>query len=191
IAAAAGMPMSQITYHFGGKEGLYLGCAQMIAEAMGRIIGSTLVAVEAELAAASAPPMAARAGLRQLLGAMAEAMLDPETRAFSRFMLREQAEPTRAFAIIYGGAMGRVLALLERLIVLISGKDGIAAKVEALALVGQITVFRVAQAGVLEFTGWGGIGPAEVAIIRQTILGNVDVICAALGRSPDEGGRQE
>ena len=27
IAKSAGMPMSQITYHFGGKDGLYLACA--------------------------------------------------------------------------------------------------------------------------------------------------------------------
>ena len=32
IAQAADTAMSSITYHFGGKEGLYLACADFIAE---------------------------------------------------------------------------------------------------------------------------------------------------------------
>ena len=34
IAAAAGTAMSSITYHYGGKEGLYLAAADRIAERM-------------------------------------------------------------------------------------------------------------------------------------------------------------
>ena len=34
IAAAAGTAMSSITYHYGGKEGLYLAAADYIAQQM-------------------------------------------------------------------------------------------------------------------------------------------------------------
>lgn len=179
IAEAAGMPMSQITYHFGGKEGLYLGCAQMIADRMAQIIGPALDAIEADLARAPTAAVA-RAGLRRLLGELAEAMLNPATLPLSRFMLREQAEPSRAFAMIYDAAIGRLLGLMARLVALTTGKDAMAAKVQAMAMIGQIIAFRVAQASVQRFIGWDPIGPDQIAVIRQTILGNIDAICAAL-----------
>jgi len=178
IAEAAGMPMSQITYHFGGKEGLYLGCAQMIAEHMGQVITPTLDAINA----APATPAAARIGLRRLLGDLTNAILDPASLPISRFMLREQAEPSRAFAIVYGGAIGRVLETLERLVGLTTGATGVEAKVQAMAMLGQIIAFRVTQASVLEFTGWDSVGADQIAIIRQTILGNSDAMCANLER---------
>ena len=35
IATAAGTTMSSITYHYGGKQGLYLAAARHIADQMG------------------------------------------------------------------------------------------------------------------------------------------------------------
>jgi len=38
IATAAGTAMSSITYHFGGKDGLYLAAADHLAEGMRELI---------------------------------------------------------------------------------------------------------------------------------------------------------
>ena len=179
IAKAANMPMSQITYHFGGKEGLYLACAQMIADHMGAMIGETLATTQADLAANPDRPTA-RMCLGRLLSGLATAMLDPATLAFSRFILREQAEPTPAFAILYDGVMSRVLGALERMIAILSGEAGEGTRVLAIAMIGQILAFRVAQASVLAFTGWKAIGEDQIAVIRQTLLFNIEAICDRL-----------
>lgn len=186
IAEAANMPMSQITYHFGGKEGLYLGCAQMIADYARGYVGPTLDAVRAEFAADPGAKVA-RDGIARLLGTIAEGVLDPVSHPFFRFILREQAEPTEAFGIIYGGAMGSLLELLAQLVAALTGQDGIEARVRAITLLGQIGAFRVFQASVLRLTGWDSVGAAETALIRATVLDNVEAICAALERGASTG----
>src|SRR3954451_19636570 len=44
IAAAAGTTMSSITYHYGGKQGLYLAAARHIADQMGERMAPALAA---------------------------------------------------------------------------------------------------------------------------------------------------
>ena len=183
IAKSAGMPMSQITYHFGGKDGLYLACARMIADHMAALMGETLAAIEAALAA-SPDRQTARACLSRLLSGVAVALLDPATMPYSRFIVREQAEPTRAFDIIYSGMMGQILAALETMVSRISGQTGEPTRLMAMAMLGQLLAFRVAQASVLAFTGWGAIGPEQVAAIRATLLFNVEAICDRLEKGP-------
>ena len=136
IAKSAGMPMSQITYHFGGKDGLYLACARMIADHMAALMGETLAAIEAALAA-SPDRQTARACLSRLLSGVAVALLDPATMPYSRFIVREQAEPTRAFDIIYSGMMGQILAALETMVSRISGQTGEPTRLMAMAMLGR------------------------------------------------------
>ena len=185
IASAANMPMSQITYHFGGKEGLYRACARMIADQMSARVGDTLAAVEVALAE-TPDPQTARHCLRLLLTGLSAAILDPAALPISRFVLREQADPTPAFAILYDGVMGRVLGALAAAIGLVSGKSGAEARVLAIALFGQLLVFRVAQASVLAFTGWVTVGEDQLRAIRDTLLFNIDAICDCLekGQTP-------
>lgn len=179
IARAADMPMSQITYHFGGKEGLYLACAETIAEHMGTLVGEELTRTEVALAA-STDRATARACLGHLLSGMAKAMLAHETLPYTRFVFREQAEPTAAFAILYGGVIGRLLAVLEALLARISGKSGEATRILAIALFGQVLAYRVAQASVLTFTGWNTIDDDQVAAIVEGLMFNVEAVCDRL-----------
>ena len=111
-------------------------------------------------------------------------MLDPATLPYSRFICREQAEPTRAFDILYSGMMGRILAAMEQMVARIAGQTGEPTRLMPMALLGQLLAFRVAQASVLAFTGWGAIGPEQVAAIRATLLFNVEAICDRLEKGP-------
>ena len=183
IARAANMPMSQITYHFGGKEGLYLACARMIAEHMGALLNETLAGIEATLAL-STDRQTARTCLDRLLSALVAAMLNSVSPSTPRFVFREQAEPTRAFAILYEGVMGRVLGTLETLIARVSGQSGEVSRVLAITTFGQVLVFRAARASVLAFTGWSDIGTPEIASIRQALSFNLDAICDRPEKGP-------
>src|SRR5437868_5125484 len=67
IADAAGAQMSAITYHFGGKEGLYLACARYIAEQMHDRLGPVLASSDA-LQEDADSPAAARQAVLALIG---------------------------------------------------------------------------------------------------------------------------
>jgi AcrR family transcriptional regulator len=172
IAKTAGKPMSAITYHFGGKEGLYLACARHISETLGMLLG---LAGEEQ---AITDRVEAHGKIGQLMSLLVSAMLRNETAPFARFIFREQQEPTAAFDIIYGGGMGRVLARLCALLGVIA--DGripdIELRVRVIALMGQVMGFRVARAATLRLTGWTDLGETERALIDRVIQTHLGAI---------------
>jgi hypothetical protein len=105
-------------------------------------------------------------------------MVRQETGGFSRFIMREQAEPTEAFAIIYDGMMGQVVERVAQLVRIIAGGtiSEMEAKVRALAIMGQAMAFRVARAAVLRTTGWREVGTPETAIVQSVILKQINAI---------------
>lgn len=98
IAKDAGVAMSSITYHFGGKHGLFLACADHIAD----VIGGVLLPLREKINAQPprSPQEAADWGLA-LLDNFARLMLSPQSATFSSFIAREQQHPTEAFERLY------------------------------------------------------------------------------------------
>lgn len=185
IARDAGTPMSAITYHYGGKDELYLAAADHIS--------STLAArVEPALAAATKLDLAtnegARAALQLIVARMIDVMVSAETVAFARFIVREQAEPTAAFERLYEGSMRHLLENIAGFLNTVSGGllGAFDARLRAMTIVGQVLLFRVARATVLAGTGWTDIGPAEAAAIKAAIADNIEAICDRLeaGKHP-------
>lgn len=179
IAAAAGTTMSSITYHYGGKQGLYLAAARHIAEQMGERLAPALA--ESERLAHDGE--GAGAALLAIVDRFAEIMVRPESAAWARFVVREQMEPTEAFDVLYGGMMGRLIDHLSALIVRIGGGrcDAAEARLKTLAIVGQALVFRVARATVLRATGWADVDANGGAAIRRVVLDHTRAILAGLG----------
>lgn len=62
-----------------------------------------------------------REALHTLLEAGIAIMNRQETEVFARFILREQADPTEAFDVLYAGIMGRALGRVRALLVALSG----------------------------------------------------------------------
>lgn len=177
IARDADTLMSSITYHFGGKEGLYLAAADHIAATMHARIGPMLERAAA-LCGEDGDAAAARIAIHTMIGGMTMVMLHDETAAMSRFIVREQADPTEAFARIYGGVMGQMLTRLSALLARVAGGrlSDAEARVRAMTLVGQVLVFRVARATVMTGMEWASIGPDEASLILRTIAANLDAI---------------
>ncbi len=182
IAAAVGTAMSSITYHYGGKRGLYLAAARHIADRMGERMAPALAAAEAR-GREDQGPDGALAELLAIIDRFVEVMVHPESAAWARFIVREQMEPTEAFDILYGGVMGRLVDRLSALVVLIGGGRyaDAEARLKVIAIVGQALVFRVARATVLRATGWADVDGGKAEEIRRvvrnhtaTILGNND-----------------
>jgi AcrR family transcriptional regulator len=177
IAKDADTPMSSITYHFGGKEGLYLAAASHIAERMGRLLAPAI----AKAAATCQPgctPEQAREALHSVYGHAAAVLVSAETAPLARFIVREQANPTEAFNRIYDGLMGPMLGRLAFLLGVASGGalDEKEARIRAFTLIGQVLVFRVARAAALRAGGWEDIGTPELQIIREVLAEHLDAI---------------
>jgi TetR/AcrR family transcriptional regulator, regulator of cefoperazone and chloramphenicol sensitivity len=185
IATAADTAMSSITYHYGGKQGLYLAAARHIADRMGERMASALAMPEARGGEAQGPD-AALTELLAIIDRFVEVMVHPESAAWARFIVREQMEPTEAFDILYGGAMGRMVDRLAALIVrIVSGRCAAAeARLKVLAIVGQALVFRVARATLLRATGWADIDAAAAAAIRRVVRAHTAAILTT-----DDGNR--
>jgi AcrR family transcriptional regulator len=144
IARASGTAMSSITYHFGGKQGLYLACADRIAVAIGGVHAPLMEALKAN------PPTtaeAARAGALALLENFARFMLAPESETYCQFIVREQQHPTEAFERIYAHMMSPVLEAATALVAIARPSlDERARRALVTNLMGMAIVLRVARA---------------------------------------------
>jgi TetR/AcrR family transcriptional regulator, regulator of cefoperazone and chloramphenicol sensitivity len=170
IAAAAGTTMSSITYHYGGKHGLYLAAARHIADQMGERMAPALAAIESPSREREGAD-AASAALLTIIDRFVEVMVHPESAAWARFIVREQMEPTEAFDVLYSGMMGRLVDHLAALIARIGGGrcKRADARLKTVAIVGQALVFRVARATLLRAMGWTEVDARGAAAIRRIV----------------------
>src|SRR5690606_6920168 len=95
LAARAGVALSAIPYHFGGKAELYRAVVASVAERLEAGVAPAAERVEAALARPDLGPEALRALVRQLLQAFARLVVrTPEAERWARLVLREQLDPT-------------------------------------------------------------------------------------------------
>ncbi|TIX50671.1 CerR family C-terminal domain-containing protein [Alteraurantiacibacter aquimixticola] len=90
IAAAVDTPMSSITYHFGGKEGLYLAAAEHIFDHLKTHVAPPVEDLPSEGASDEERVVAICDALRRIGGFM----LSDESAPFALFIGREQQDPT-------------------------------------------------------------------------------------------------
>lgn len=173
IAAEAGTAMSAITYHYGGKEGLYLAAADRIAAMMAERLGEKL-GQDAEIG--DDDPAAARDGVVRILTRMADAMASPDTAAWSPFIVREQMHPTAAFERIYAGGMGTLAETLARLVRIATGAPPREACMTAMTLIGQPIALRASRATFLRLLEREQFDAEDVASIRARIAANTHAI---------------
>src|SRR5260370_9327567 len=108
IAAAAGTTMSSITYHYGGKEGLYLAAVRHIASQIGEHLDPALLASK-DLTAQDSGPEAASRTVLSIVAHFLEIILRPESEAWALLLVRDQMGPTVAFGALRGGGLGQAV----------------------------------------------------------------------------------
>lgn len=94
LAGDAGTTMSNITYHFGGKEGLYQAAGEEILDRLGAALNATTIAPLSK----KAGPTEAIALIDQLLENMGGFILRDEAAPVARFIAREHDDPTSEFS---------------------------------------------------------------------------------------------
>lgn len=144
IARASGTNMSSITYHFGSKEGLYLACADYIAEQIGAVHRPLHEHIRRN------PPAdidTARTYLLALMENFARFMLAPQSERLSQFIAREQQRPTEAFERIYARVMAPVLETALDLVTIVRPSlDENARRALVMNCIGMALVLRLARA---------------------------------------------
>lgn len=176
IAAAAGTAMSSITYHYGGKEGLYLAAAEHIARQMAQTMSPAFAREVPDGDAA-----AAREAIHGVQGALLDKMLDERVEGWGLFIVREQMHPTAAFARLFDGPMGQMLRRLVQFVCTATGiDDGETARITAMTLFGQVLVVRSSRASALRLLDVDTIDAALAERIRARIRANSNAILDAL-----------
>lgn len=175
IAEEAGVSLPALKYYFGGKEGLYLACAQEIVDRYGQRLLSPIAGAWTALPPDPSPE-AARAALKTVLGALAELLVGTrEAEVWTGFVLREMAEPGPAFDILYGQVWAPGVDLIARLIGwILPDRPTEAVRIEAFLLVSSLTSFSIVRPVALKYLAWSDAGGERLAAVRRVIDGQID-----------------
>ena len=179
IADKAGINIALIKYHFGSKEALHVAVAEHIVSQISGLVGPAILKANAPETFSS--PEAARQGLHQLIATFIDTILGEEkAEQWARFIVREQMQPTLAFEVIYR-FIGTAHEVGTRLAATAVGKDTVdeEAKLRAFTVMGQVLVFRVAQALVLRRMNWQAITETERTKIKRVVIAHIDAILNA------------
>lgn len=172
LAQEADANVAAIAYHFGGKEGLRLACAQEFAARMAGAVGTSDPL-------SPSTPEAARQELHRILGNILGFVLGgPGARDIVPFMLRELAEGGPGIDAAYESFAEPVHRRLCGLWGQATATDpeSPAVRLTVFALIGQIMYFRIGQPIVLRRMGWQGLGRDEIDQITRRILHNLDAL---------------
>jgi AcrR family transcriptional regulator len=184
IAAAAGTAMSSITYHYGGKEGLYLAAADRIAERMSTVLGDPSdLSLELDVD----DTVEARLQIHRIFGRLADKMASNESADWTLFVLREQMKPGEAFDRIYGGVMGQMVRKLSELVCIAVGcRDIRTARIATITLMGQVIALRASRATCLKLLERDTLEPNDIIDIKARIDANIDAILDSM-RAEEQG----
>jgi len=193
IAERAGANQALIGYHFRGKLGLYLATFEYIIGKIATRMEPIAIQIEEELAQQGPAKATAERRERAVRGAIALAngmvdlLTEPQTEPWALLILREQQAPTAAFGILYDGLMGRLIRLLTELIRRAQpGGPRVDARLLAVAVIGQILVFRTGRAAVMRHMGWSRIGDRERSQIHGVVRRNLLVLLGRAEASHDD-----
>ncbi len=175
LANEADANIAAIAYHFGGKDGLRVACAEEFGRRMGAAMGARPVGPDAS-------PDGARDELRAIIRAMVALLSGAEGASeLVPFMLRELAEDGPGIDIVYRGfaePMHRKLCDLWARATGTEAEDE-TVKLAVFTLIGQLMYFRIGQSIVSRRMGWADVGPAEIQKITDRIICNLDAMLAA------------
>jgi len=146
LAAEAGVNLAAIPYHFGGKEGLYHAVISHIVDAKNAVLGPYFERIRALCADPAANRDMLLSALRAMIRTLAaDTLCASEGRDSSQIMIQEQISPTPAFELLYEGFFRPALDAWTGLAARLTGRDAAHpdTRLRALALLGQIVIFRV------------------------------------------------
>lgn len=176
IAAAAGVTLPAIAYHYGNKEGLHRACAEAIVSGFRARMLPLVIAAREAADGASLSPADARLWLDRLLGALVAAIAaGPDDRLATDFVLRELSEPGPGYELLLRELWKPGILLVADLIARARGRTsaGEAERAAALMLLSSLSAFTTVAPVSLAVLGWAEITPhhhASITALAQQLL---------------------
>lgn len=178
IAQQSLTAMSAITYHFGGKTGLYLAAADEVAACVVKQLGAAL---DEDCGASTTDRDTAIAALLLLLDSVAVMMMSRDAASWSQFIMREQQHPTQAFERLYEGAMRKVEDRLVGAIRLARADlTDEEARATGILLLGQAMILRVGRHSVLRMMKIPEYDQRSAALLRKQLRANAQQMLATV-----------
>jgi TetR/AcrR family transcriptional regulator, regulator of cefoperazone and chloramphenicol sensitivity len=177
IAAAANANIASIAYHFGGKEGLRMACADTVAERLGGVIGQVVLKSDP----GGDPEKAVEIIEATLTAALGFLLGQPQARDIASFVLSEVSRPGEVFERLYSGVFLPVHRKLCELLALATGRDPEeeAIRLGVFTFIGQLLYFRLGHVIVARRMDWEAIGPDQIAAIREVLMTNLHAFIEA------------
>lgn len=178
IARQAGANIGSISYYFESKEGLRHACAEHIAGQISAMASEALGSKE------SNSPAEAQDQLQSLVRGFVNLMVQPRSRIFVAFLLREMMQPGDVLEQMFGRLIGPVHRRVCHIWSLATGcqPESEQTRLAVFAMFGQILYFRIAQPIVLKRMNWAQIGVREAEVLTRVLLTNLKASLAAARR---------
>lgn len=176
IAEDAGVNLPALKYYFGGKEGLYLACADEIVAAYERhmlaLVAEAHQAVQGRLTANDA-----RSRLKSVVMRLAEILIDsPDAEARTAFALRELADRGPAFDVLYRRLWEPGVELTAALVARVRGEAAVtpADRIEALLLISSLSAFSIAKPVAKRLLGWPDVSDQHLVQVKAVVESLID-----------------
>jgi TetR/AcrR family transcriptional regulator, regulator of cefoperazone and chloramphenicol sensitivity len=172
IANKANVNLPALQYYFNGKEGVYLACAEHIAQRLDARLGPIADRITKTLAREAPSRARLFRMLQEFLDGFTDLFLgESELEKWVMFIIREQAHPTKAFDIIFERVMRRVAAACTALVgrLLDQPESNPEVRIRALALIGQIIFFRIAREAALRLMRWTDFEEAHLQLVKRAL----------------------
>ena len=176
LTKAAGVNIAAIGYHFGGKQELYRAVIEQQVAETEPIIGPVAARLREGLDAANGDRRALAAIAARLTdGLLAAFTGDARMRVRASLILREYAQPSDAFDILFKGRIEPLHKAVTELAAAAVGGDpeDPESVMRGHAVVGQIIVFFIARVVLWARLGWQDYTPERLATVRRTVTESV------------------
>lgn len=177
IADDAAANIGSIAYHFGGKAGLRLACAQHVIQVLKDEVGPALSRpIPIGTGAEQAEDM-----LQQILGdVIRTSYRRKDADVLFKFVTRELVEPGEVMNHLYADLIGPMHARFCDLFGIAIGRQdqGREVTLTAFTLIAQAMFFRLCKPIVMKRMGWFELGEEEVEAAAQVFAANLRAVIA-------------
>jgi TetR/AcrR family transcriptional regulator, regulator of cefoperazone and chloramphenicol sensitivity len=176
LAERARANLGAIPYYFGSKAGLYRASAQHIADGLNEKMIDTVTEVELALKNHELDDSELFELFdRLMIWKFAAIVLgSAEADSWSYFIVREQMRPCEGFEILYRSVMARIQKLCVTLVARLTKEadDDPRTTIRAMAIIGEIMVFRTARAATMKRLGWTRFTEARLREVQSVLREN-------------------
>ncbi|WP_250462964.1 CerR family C-terminal domain-containing protein [Microbulbifer litoralis] len=180
IASEAESNIGSIAYYFGNKKSLYLAIVNHIAERMKESFKLDDVLKLEQKEKSGIDQRQANHILKKIIKNMIQTFIaDDEASSWLLLIMREQANPTEAFDILYNKVFDSIYISIGDLISVLMGldKSDVRVTLEAHSLIGQVVFFLTGRTsllrrmdGVIE----GSYSKEDISLIEEVITSRIE-----------------